>query len=215
MKEKKRQPVDLWRILATVPAALIMLFTVLAPAAHAHKVSVFAWVEGNTVHTESKFSGGRHVNHGRIEVYDPQGTLLLEGRTDDQGRFSFPVPQKTDLRVELIAGTGHGNHWTIRAEELANASAGDTRTQAPAPHAAPEAVVVPRKADERTTGCDCLTAAQAQDLIRQGMERHLAPLRAQLADMAWGLRDILAGVGYILGLVGLGAYLNYRKQAKQ
>jgi hypothetical protein len=32
---------------------------VLTTSAHAHRVSVFAWVEGDTVFVQSKFSGGR------------------------------------------------------------------------------------------------------------------------------------------------------------
>ena len=37
-------------------AALLLL---LAAQPLAHNVTVFAWVEGDTVHVESKFSGGR------------------------------------------------------------------------------------------------------------------------------------------------------------
>jgi len=86
--------------------------------ANAHGVSVFAWVEGDTVFVESKFSGGKRVNAGKITVTDPQGTELLTGTTDENGEFSFKVPKKTELKIVLLAGTGHRAEWTITAGEI-------------------------------------------------------------------------------------------------
>jgi len=86
--------------------------------ADAHLVNLFAWVEGDTVYVESKFSGGRHVNKGKISVRDSRGTELLSGATDEKGEFSFKVPEKTDLKIILIAGTGHRAEWTIAASEI-------------------------------------------------------------------------------------------------
>ena len=83
------------------------LFFLCAANASAHKVIVFAWVEGDTVYTESKFNGGKKVKGGQITVTDLQGSPLLTGQTDDQGKFSFRLPQKTAMKVELIAGMGH------------------------------------------------------------------------------------------------------------
>lgn len=84
----------------------------------AHRVNLFAWVEGNTVHVESKFSGGKKVKAGKIIVTDPQGTELLTGATDENGEFSFKVPKKTELKIVLIAGTGHRAEWTVAANEI-------------------------------------------------------------------------------------------------
>jgi nickel transport protein len=47
--------------------------------------------------------------------------------------------------------------------------------------------------------------------VESAVEKKLAPIKAQLAEQAWGLRDIMAGIGYILGLVGLASYLHHRK----
>ena len=88
------------------------------PAAHAHKVTVFAWAEGDRIFTESKFSGGKMVKAGKVEVFDSDGTLLLEGRTDDNGAFAFKAPAITDLKIVLTAGMGHQNSWLISAAEL-------------------------------------------------------------------------------------------------
>ena len=92
--------------------------------ADAHLVNLFAWVEGDTVYVQSKFSGGRHVNKGKISVRDSRGTELLSGATDEKGEFSFKVPEKTDLKIILIAGTGHRAEWTITASEIQVSASG-------------------------------------------------------------------------------------------
>jgi hypothetical protein len=84
----------------------------------AHRVNLFAWIEGDTVYVESKFSGGKKVKAGKIIVTDPQGNELLKGTTDAQGEFSFKVPQKTDLKIVLLAGAGHRAEWIISAREI-------------------------------------------------------------------------------------------------
>jgi hypothetical protein len=87
-------------------------------AVHAHRVNLFAWVEGDTVYVESKFSGGKKVKAGKIIVTDPQGTELLKGTTNENGEFSFKVPKKTDLKIVLLAGAAHRAEWTIPLAEI-------------------------------------------------------------------------------------------------
>ena len=95
---------------------------IVSGAAHAHRVNVFAWVEGDTVYTESRFPGGKAVKEGQIVVFDEvTGEKLLEGRTDESGAFSFQVPRRVSLRIELTAGMGHKNEWIVPAEEISAA----------------------------------------------------------------------------------------------
>ena len=86
---------------------VLVLVIGVAAAAHAHRVNIFAWVEGDNIYTESKFSGGKPVHNGQVRVFGPDGAQLLEGTTDDQGLFHFPIPQRSDLTVEVAAGSGH------------------------------------------------------------------------------------------------------------
>ncbi len=190
------------------PIWLLWGLLVLAPAAHAHRVTVFAWVEGGTVHTQSKFSGGKRVQGGKIEVHNAQGIKLLEGTTDEQGYFAFPVPKANEIKVDLTAGMGHSNHWVVRADELGFVQSDPTRETkisaaplTPPGHAAPAAQA-------------CLNAKTVEQIVERALEKKLAPIRAQLAEQNWGLRDIVAGFGYILGLMGLGSYIHHRKEKK-
>ena len=79
---------------------------------------VFAWVDGNTVFTQSKFSGGKRVKGQKITVYDTKEKILLEGKTDDKGEFSFKVPERTTLKIVLYAGAGHRAEWTVTKEDI-------------------------------------------------------------------------------------------------
>ena len=99
-------------------------FFVRIESGDAHRVNLFAWIEGDTAHVESKFSGGKKVKAGKIIVSDPQGTELIAGTVDENGKFSFKVPQRTDLKIVLIAGTGHRAEWTIAASEIKMVTSG-------------------------------------------------------------------------------------------
>jgi nickel transport protein len=195
-----------------VLCALAVLF--LTPyAAVAHRVNVFAWVEGDTVHVESKFAGGREVNRGRVTVLDPQGRELLTGTTDEKGEYSFKAPAKTDLRIVLAAGEGHQGSWTIKAEELAGAFPDATAILRESGQNLPE----PEVSDGRGTGAPGtgVDAAELESMIESALERKLKPIVRMLAEARQsgpGFRDIVGGIGYILGLVGIAAYVHSRRK---
>ena len=184
-----------------------------ATAAEAHKVTIFAWAEGDTVFTESKFSGGKKVQNGKVEVFDSTGTRLLEGRTDDTGEFSFKVPVVADLNIVLTAGMGHQNTWRLSAAELGGAASGPAPT-APVTPGAPVSEI--RR--ETVPAGSGLTAREVEDIVARQLEQKIQPLTRMLAamqDKGPTLSDIIGGIGYIMGLVGLGAYLRYRKDTQR
>jgi len=96
----------------------LFFFFISVATVHAHGVHVFARLDGDLIVTESYFSDERKVNEGVIRVYDPSGALLLEGKTDDKGVFSFKVPQETDLKIVLEVSMGHRAEYLLTAEEL-------------------------------------------------------------------------------------------------
>ena len=106
------------RSVCTWLAPLVVLLGLHAGQAWAHKVNVFAYVEGGKVYTESYFPDGRKVESGAIEVRDASGAKLLEGKTDSQGLFSFPLPKKEDLTITLDATMGHKNSFVLKKSEM-------------------------------------------------------------------------------------------------
>lgn len=188
---------------------LLILYLMSAPPAYGHKVSIFAWVESGKVHTESKFSGGKRVKGGKIEAFDHQGQRIHTGTTNDEGYHGFAVPAGAkELKIVLTAGMGHTNHWTIRAEELGAAEPHDSTTINQGQPATASSLP-PTAIDSSPNGLD---AQAIETIVERALERKLAPIRSQLAEQRWTIGDLFAGLGYILGLMGLASYVHYRKQ---
>lgn len=107
-------------LIRTVVVCAVLVLVLLAGGdARAHRVNLFAWVEGDTVRVECKYPDGTKVRNGVIKVYDSSGKELLNGKTTDQGEFSFKVPQRDDLKIVLEAGMGHRAEWPLSKQDLA------------------------------------------------------------------------------------------------
>jgi nickel transport protein len=185
---------------------------------YAHGVNVFAWVEGDTVYVESKFSGGRKVNSGKIIVTDSQGTELLTGTTNDEGEFSFKIPRKTELKIVLLAGAGHRAEWVIPASEMdlsdKKTAPYEEKTAKNEPPGSSKAKIE-TDAAENTQLLSGLTQKDLQAAVEEAVEKKLKPLMKMLAESKQRgptAKDIFGGIGYIIGLVGIAAYIHSRKK---
>ena len=87
-------------------------------SAWAHKVNLFAYVESGIIYTESYFADGKRVESGTISIYDRQGKQLLQGKTDTEGLFHFPIPTIDDLKIVIDAGMGHKSAIILKKKEL-------------------------------------------------------------------------------------------------
>lgn len=97
---------------------LVALAAFQAAPASAHKVNIFAYVEGGKIYTESFFPDGKPVEGGTIEVLDSQDQKVAEGVTDKDGKCVLPVPKKDDLTVTINASMGHRNTYKLKKSEL-------------------------------------------------------------------------------------------------
>lgn len=202
----------------------LMLLLMFAEVAQAHRVNIFAWLEGETVRVECSFRRDSPVQQGKIIVFDAQtDTELLQGRTDKKGTFVFPVPaavrQGHGLRIRILAGEGHQNEWHMDAAEFSSLLPAGT---APISSAEEGAESLPAKlvsdagngsaAPAVVTGA--LSRKDVEAIVDAALDRHLAPLRRALAagnEAEPSLRDIVGGLGWIMGLVGIGLYFSRRR----
>jgi nickel transport protein len=191
----------------------------LIESAHAHGVSVFAWVEGDTVYVESKFSGGKKVNSGKITVTDAQGTELLTGTTNDQGEFSFKIPKKTALKIVLSAGAGHRAEWVIPVSEIDLSDKKEVPLEGKSAQngSAASKSKIETDAAENTQPLSGLTEKDLQAAVEAAVEKKLKPVMKMLVESKQRgptAKDIFSGIGYIIGLVGIAAYIHSRKKKK-
>ncbi len=196
-------------------AAACAWFMAYAGSAQAHRVNVFAYVEGGMVKVECGFSKSNPVKAGELSIQDAaSGAVYLTGRTDDNGLFAFPIPEAalkagTGLRIVLKAGEGHQNEWTVPAELLRESSSAPVRAPAPPVPVEPGGA---EAAAPTATGCDAEAMA---GIVEQAVERKIAPLRQMLLEHTMqgpGLTEILGGIGYIFGLVGIAAFFMSKRR---
>jgi nickel transport protein len=169
----------------------------------AHKISVLGWVEEDTVFIEGYFSGGTKPRDAELQIFDPDGNILAEGRTDDNGEYSFKVPAVTTLRVHLNAGAGHQAECEIPEEEI--------RAEAEA--------TSPVSGNGEGAATGSINEAALRKIVSSEVNKQLKHFANQMKSAEAGaepsLTDILGGIGYIIGLVGLGMFFNYRRRIKE
>lgn len=178
------------------PLRCLLVLSVLLLAASpalAHRINIFALDEGGEIYTESTFAGKRPVKHGVIRVYNAGGTVVFTGETNDKGELTFPRPEPGALTVEVDAGMGHKSSWDLEPSGAVEAPAGVTGE--PAPQAHP---VGPGFADR-----DWERLAQVVDTaVAKALHRQQEETR---------VRDVIGGLGYIVGLLGMAAWVRSRK----
>ena len=164
----------------------------------AHKVMIFAWVEGDTVFTESKFSGGKKAINAPVVIFDKDGKKLLEGKTDNKGEFSFKIPKVTDLRIVLNAAMGHKAEWTLPESEIRES--GD---------------IVEKKSADETSGQIAvgLSKEEVRKIVEDSLDKKLRPIVRMITESKNtkpSLTEIIGGMGYIFGLMGVALYFKNR-----
>jgi nickel transport protein len=198
----------------TLLIAVLIFSALFVGPASAHKFVVTAWVEGDMVYVESGFSDGSPAKNAETFVYDDQGNSLIKGQTNEYGEYAFKVPNKTAMRVVVKAGMGHQGESEISLEDLAEVSAERDEGASTAMTTAPAA---DRSEIQRNTVVSGgLTAADIQGAMEKALDKKLRPIVKKLSKAEAGgpaVSDIFGGIGYILGLVGIGAYFNFRKKA--
>ncbi len=191
----------------------------LTGSAEAHRITVFAWTEGDTVYVQSKFSGGKRVRGGEVVVADLQGKEILTGKTDDQGEFSFKVPERATLKIVVMAGMGHRGEWTIPIEEFggafAHVSEPEKKIQPEPSASAPDSKMASLAPEASGRPASALSPTDIQRIMEKALDKKLKPLMKMMVqsqqDHGPTFKDILGGIGYIFGLMGIAAYVNFRR----
>jgi len=189
----------------------------------AHKVNIFAYVEGNMIYTESYFSDGKKCVDSKVEVFNNQGNKLLDGLTDPEGKFAFEVPPESEeLKIILTASMGHRAEYIITFDELKNSI--DTIKEEI------KTSTFLEKEDESSLGeCNKLgeivspgnssfDLKEIQIIIEEILDRKLEPIIREIKKSKTdeiSLTEILGGIGYIIGIFGILAYFLSRKRREK
>ena len=88
-------------------------------SAFAHRLSVFAWIEGDELVVEGKLSGGKRPKKGMVYVYDGEDKLLLKSILSVDGTTRFPLPDyQTGVKIVIDVGEGHRSYWILTPYDI-------------------------------------------------------------------------------------------------
>jgi len=180
--------------------AIFLLFLLSPFVSWAHKVHIYAWVEGDRVFTESFFSDGKRAAHFQIQVLNEQGKRLLSGETDSKGLFSFTLPEKKDLKIIVLAPTGHRAEYNLSAGEISGGVL-DRESK-------------PIEKDPLTDAVPSMNQKEIQAVFEKVLDEKLRPIQRKLSALEKRgptITEILGGIGYIMGLMGVAIYFSHRK----
>ncbi len=182
--------------------ALTVLIGVCASRVDAHKLNVFATVEGDAILGECYSSGGGRPEGILVRFLDASGSELGRTHTDAEGRFRFEPKRRTDHIILVETTDGHRAEFVVPADELAPDLA---QTDTPQAGAA--------EGSETETGP---LPPDIEKTISEAVSRELRPLRRQLdrLENTVRFRDIVGGIGYIFGLAGVALYFSSRSKGR-
>lgn len=191
--------------------------------AFAHSLYLFAAADGEKINGRVYLRGGTGVPDVIVKVYAEAKEAVGQVTTDSEGRFSFSAPYRCDYLLRAVMEDGHQAEALIHADELpatlpalpdqqtqaAVARPTESQTAGQTPGSAVSPADHPAKVSQSTS------AAQSTGTNDESVRQEVASLRSQVIQLredlkqlqtATGLRDILGGVGYILGLTGITFY---------
>ena len=182
---------------------IFLIIIMMGVSVFAHKVNIFAFVEGDKIYTESYFNDGKKCIDSKIEVFDNQGNKLLEGLTDEEGAFSFEIPPGDgDLKIVLTASMGHRAECNISADELSGAAG-----------------LIKEESEELVSVISPETSSvdlkEIQSIIEDALDEKLEPIIREIKksqEDKISPTEIIGGVGYIIGIFGIIAYFLSRKR---
>ena len=161
-------------------------------------MEVFATVEGKTIQGKASFHDGTPARNADVKAFDAAGEEIGRTKTDDQGKFSLEIRFRCDHRLLVDTNDGHGAEYTILAKNLPD----DLPLRGPAVASADSARADSESGSEHARDSALLKEIHADvDALQDQLDQYEHRLR---------FRDILGGIGFIVGLAGAAYGYYYR-----
>jgi nickel transport protein len=207
----------------SISLGLLFSTCLCAQSANAHKVNIFAYAENGSIYAEGYFVDGSKCKNSLVEVVDNKtGEKLLEGKTDKNGQFLFDIPHATSIKLILHAGTGHQNEYTLTEEEVREAMLPAEKREGTLSvqkkQTVPEQKPLKTEQQASIKQEENSTHVTSQDIdaaVEKAIDKKLQPVMRILLNLQEnsekpGLTEILGGIGYIIGILGIIAYFKGR-----
>lgn len=187
------------KINSNLSILILLFFIILATSTVlGHGVHLDAHVEGNKIIAEASYSDGSAIKNADLNIYDEHGHRLSTFQTDESGKAEFKIPVLEDLELVLNDNLGHRSQYIIKKSKL----------PPELNNSAPESGI---EAEKRTNR---LNEEKLRNIISEELNKKLAPITNDLDKLSRsgpGITEIIGGIGYIFGLMGLYLYFKKRK----
>ncbi|MCV6577202.1 MAG: cobalt ABC transporter permease [Cohaesibacter sp.] len=201
----------------------------LSSPALAHKVIASAYADGDAIEGEIGFSNGTMAKNVVVEVLDDSGAKLGEVTTDEEGIFRYQPTKAIALTFRADLGQGHVALYRMTEDELPQMDGASVTQQTSTPAPSVSSQDAPSSSNTAALG---LSESAIASLVQQSIKAEMAalqsdlrkavrletkPLRKEIAAYKEknDLQTILGGVGYIIGLFGIGFYVVARREANK
>ncbi len=179
----------------------------LAPYSFAHKVIFDVWPSNGVIEGELGFSNGDMAVNQAIDVLDVNDQQLGSVVTDDDGFFVYTPVHATGHYFVVDLGAGHVGKAYLPVDEFAAAAGLQQVVKASPSKASSAPVVVEKGTTEQQEIMDELANLSAD--VRQ-LRKEIRAYKEKN-----DLQNILGGLGFILGLSGVGYYFAARRKLEQ
>lgn len=183
----------------------------------AHKVNLFVFREGEKVSGEGYFANGAPCMKCAIEVYTLKGKKIAQTTTDEKGRFEVRIKEKEPLLVRLIAGEGH-----LAEEKLEGSIEGASNDKTKENITKKESFDLQNKKDVENIKINNsknveIDREMLKGVVKEVLSEELGSFKENFLELKKDLnrvmfQDIIGGIGYIIGVLGLLAMLKARKE---
>lgn len=204
-------------ILFSVSIILLLILTMTLPA-YAHRVISHAYIEGREIVVEGAFGNGNPVKDCKVTVYDAQDKVIYEGITNSNGICKFKVPKKSTLKVTLDTGTGHRSESIIKEESLPEIKAENKFNGNKENSSNQKVNQVNESIEESVENNTGVSEDKLRKIIQEEVSKELSgqlskdisSIKRSLVRLekknSPGVVEILGGLGYIMGLMGIAFY---------
>ncbi len=189
---------------------ILFLFLIISSKVWAHKISIFAYVEGNYIQGQVYFNDGSPAKLAKVTLLPARGHKILgETKTDKEGNFKLLIPKGVEGKVRVVALAEMGHRAEINLS-LKPEAKGPQKGEPSFP-GAQDFMAPPAQTENPASAGVLLNKEELKALIHQEVEKEVAPIREILEQLVKQLQkpsfsEIFGGIGYIFGFFGILAW---------
>ncbi len=199
-------------------AALSALLCLLSPITFAHKVILDAYVIDNSIEGEVGFSNGMVAALTPVYVLDKDDNIIDTVTTDADGLFIYPPRFFVDHHLYVNLGAGHIDNALIAIADLADLSDIEQLLDYQVWQNNPldkGRLSADNVSSDRAGWVEPTTASTGSSHIKSDALAASPANQAAIVAEKNTFQQILGGLGYIFGLVGLGYFMMAKQAIRQ